>query len=127
MNQLLFILITFFVFQSDFSRSDSQERVLGGYDPKVDIISDKYEAGEFLIYDCEDQHWTCVRESFFKDCQSIREEDSLNKKVFSRCAPVGEFPTKKSCFQRQLFMVSHNHGASFCHLGEWQAKEILLR
>lgn len=105
---------------------DSQERVLSGYDPKVDLISDKYEAGEYLIYDCADSHWVCVRESFYKECEEKRREDSELKRTHSRCAMVGKFPTKKSCFQRQLFMVTHHFGNSFCALGEWKAREILF-
>jgi hypothetical protein len=104
--------------------ADSGEKILNGYDPKVDIISDDYEAGPYLIYDCLAQHWTCVLETYYKDCQKKREEDLHFKAENMRCSPVAQFPNKKSCFQKQLFMVSQNFGNRFCIGPTWQEKEI---
>jgi hypothetical protein len=106
------------------SLADSGEKVLNGYDPKVDIISEDYEAGPFLIYDCVQQHWTCVLESYYKDCEKKRVSDLHFKKEYLRCAPVAELPNKKSCFQKQLFLVSQNFGQRFCIGPAWQQKEI---
>jgi hypothetical protein len=127
MKVTLLFLCFFFSLQKERVWADSQEKVLAGFDAKVDLISEKYEAGEYLIYDCEDYHWVCVREPFYLECQEKRKEDADFQKVTSRCAAVGKFPTKKSCFQRQLYMATHNFGNSFCALGEWKHREILFR
>lgn len=80
---------------------------LAGFDPKTDIIADNYEAGAYLIYDCEEAHWTCVTKPYFEEC--IKE----HKQDYS-CSPFEEFPTKKSCFQRQLYLTTHHVSHSFC-------------
>ena len=104
--------------------SDTQQKEISGYDPKVDVIAENYEAGAYLIYDCEEKHWTCVLESYYKACQDSRAEDLKLNKTSVRCAPFGSYPTKKSCFQHQLFMVSHNHGTRFCVGDVVKQKEI---
>jgi hypothetical protein len=102
------------------------EQILAGYDPTVDIIADNYEAGAYLIYDCVEEHWTCVTEPFFKECEKKRDKDILDNLELSRCAPLGLFPTKKSCFQRQLYLTGHKHATRFCVLPEWQQKDIVF-
>jgi hypothetical protein len=104
--------------------ADDGEKVLNDYDGKVDIISDKYEAGPFLIYDCVDKHYVCVLESYFKDCSEARAKDIHEKKLDMTCAPISEHLNKKSCFQKQLFMVGQNHGTKFCVGDDWKQKEI---
>lgn len=89
-----------------------------------DYISDKYIAGEYLIYDCENEHWVCVREVFSSECRDMREEDKLLGKVRARCAPIEQMPTKRSCFQRQLYLISQNYGNRFCLLEPWRHKMI---
>lgn len=106
--------------------ADDGDKVLNGYDPKVDIISDKYEAGPYLIYDCQDQHYVCVLESYAKVCDEKRAQDIHDKKVSLSCATLAVMPNKKSCFQKQLFMASQNHGNKFCVHEEWKQKEIDL-
>lgn len=95
-----------------------------GFDPKTDIIAENYEAGPFLIYDCEEKHWTCVMEPYFKECEEKRTRDLASKEITHSCAPIGKFPTKKSCFQRQLFLTTHNHGTRFCLKDNWKEKEM---
>jgi hypothetical protein len=106
------------------SWADSTPKELAGFDPLVDIISENYEAGPFLIYDCVEGHWVCVLESYYRTCESQRAEDQLAKKLDLRCAPIGEFPTKKSCFQRQLYLTGQNQGTRFCIGDEWKQKEV---
>lgn len=117
-------LMLFCIFLSMSAVADDGDKILNGYDPTVDIISENYEAGPFLIYDCEEKHWTCVLESYYKTCEEKRAKDLHDKKVNVRCAPIGALPNKKSCFQRQLFMVSQNHGDKFCVGTDWKQKEM---
>lgn len=108
--------------------ADDQERSIAGFDPRTDIISENYEAGPYLIYDCKEKHWVCVMESFYKECKEKRSRDiASTNDVYHSCAPIGLFPTKKSCFQRQLFMVTHNHGSRFCVKDKWKSKAVKLQ
>ena len=116
-----FILLFLF---SPFALADSTEKVLAGYDPKTDIISNNYEAGPYLIYDCKEQHWTCVLESYYKDCQEKRQRDLASEDISHSCAPIGYFPTKKSCFERQLFLSTHDYGKRFCLKEKWKEKNL---
>lgn len=93
-------------------------------DLREDIISDDYQAGAFLIYNCEKKHWVCVLENYYKECQDQRAQDNKNRGTFHTCAPIGKFPSKKSCFQRVLYLTSHNHGDRFCLKDQWKEKGI---
>jgi hypothetical protein len=98
--------------------------VLNGFDPKTDIISEKYEAGPYLIYDCSEGHWVCVLKEYYEQCQVSRNDELVRKQKELSCAPIGEFPNKKSCFQRQLYMTGQGFGTRFCLSDEWKKKEI---
>lgn len=104
--------------------AQTSDKVLAGYDPKTDIISEKYEAGPYLIYDCQEGHWVCVLEEYYKECETKRARDLASAGVKHSCAPIGIFPTKKSCFQRQLFLTTHNQGNRFCIKDSWKQKEL---
>ncbi len=112
------------MFYSGLCWSDNQPKSLAGFDPKTDLIADNYEAGPYLIYDCEEKHWVCVMEEFYKECEEKRKNDLKENGLYHSCAPIGLFPTKKSCFQRQLFLTTHNHGKRFCIRDEWKEKNI---
>ena len=100
----------------------AQERISAVFDPVSDIISDEYEAGAFLIFNCEKKHWVCVLESYYKECQDKRLDEVNKRGVSHSCAPIGQFPSKKSCFQRVLYLTSHNYGDRFCVKSEWKEK-----
>ena len=114
-----FIIVLIFM-QAGFA----QERKAPVIDPTADIISDEYEAGPYLIYNCEKKHWVCVLKPYFQECQEKRAEEEKSSGVYHSCAPIGEFPTKKSCFQRTLFMTGHNYGDRFCVKNEWKEKGV---
>lgn len=116
--------MVFYLFSFSLSTLADGEKVLAGYDAKVDVISEKYDTGPFLIYDCEDRHWVCVMESYFNECKEKRLKAISEFKEDLPCAPVGEFPVKKSCFQRELFMVTHNYGTDFCKNPHWREKSL---
>jgi len=98
----------------------------GGYDPILDAISPKYEAGPFLIYDCVENHFACVLETYAEDCRQQRRQDQAERKHNLSCAPITLRPNKKSCFQMQLMMTSQNHGTRFCVGHYWKQKLIDL-
>lgn len=105
-------------------QADDQVKVLAGYDPLVDIIADNYEAGAFLIYDCKEKHWTCVLRPYYDDCKLKQEYDQYSHNLHIRCAAFKEFPTKKSCFQKQLFLTGQDFGTRFCINNKWREKDI---
>ncbi|GEM_PF-1928224 len=103
---------------------DSTQKDLSGFDPSTDIISEKYEAGSYLIYDCVEKHWVCVMENFYQECYQKREADIAEKRPVLSCAPIGAFPVKKSCFQRQQYLTTHHHGSRFCIHQDFKEKQI---
>ncbi len=92
--------------------------------PNKDNISEKYFAGAHLIYDCEEKHFVCVLPEDNKACEDKRAEAIKKKEKFLPCASLGTFPTKRSCFQRELYMVSQAHGNRFCLLDELKKDEL---
>lgn len=109
---------------SFYTWSDDRPKSLAGFDPATDIISEKYEAGPYLIYDCASKHWTCVSEDNFKECKNKRRQEKESESVYYSCSAIGALPTKKSCFQRQLYLVTHAHGQRFCVKDNWKEKAV---
>ena len=120
MNYLYLVLFTAII---SYNLKAQDGKILNGYDPITDDISEKYEAGPYLIYDCQSQSWICVLQSYYENCQTSRDKDLKENLVNLSCAPIGEFPNKKSCFQRQLFLASQSHGVRFCIADSWKKKE----
>ena len=102
--------------------SSSEEEA--SFDDLNDVISDKLDAGRYLIYDCQEKHWVCVLESYYKDCELRRSMDAKSDSVHHSCAPVGALPSKKSCFQRVLYLTSQHVGTRFCVKDQWKKKSV---
>lgn len=94
------------------------------FEMSKDKISEKYLAGAFLIYDCEEKHWVCVLKEDSDICKERREKAISTGEKNLPCAPIGEFPTKKSCFQRQLYLIGQAHGFRFCLLDQFKKEEL---
>jgi hypothetical protein len=109
---------------STVARADSGEKELEGFSAGADVISEDYVAGQFLIYDCKQDHWACVLKEYHDECAEKRNDDLDMGKKHLRCAPLGRFLTKKSCFQRQLYLTGQNHGARFCLSDLWKQREM---
>lgn len=106
------------------SYADSGQKELEGFDAAADVITENAVAGAFLVYDCTEEHWMCVIKENFDDCLAERTSDiALGKKKLG-CAPLAEMPTKKSCFQKQLFLTGQNHGTRFCISDSWKQREL---
>ncbi len=81
-------------------------------DPNFNIIksraiSKEYREGEYLIYDCENQHYVCVNRDSNKECENkhlkrIRE----NQSRFS-CIPLKIFADEKTCFEFQQDLIDY--------------------
>lgn len=114
MKKLTFLLL--FVILGAWAQEEEK------FDPFQDDISDKYEAGLHLIYDCEEGHWVCVREPFYKECEELRAQGLLKQAARLKCAPIGAMASKRACYQRVLFLTTHNHGTRFCINDKWKNK-----
>ncbi len=87
-------------------------------------ISEEYNSGAYLIYNCQNQLWVCVAEENYQECEAERIKDIAHARARSGCAPLKKFVTDKSCFERQLYLISQNYGNRICVLDEWRQKEI---
>lgn len=123
----LIIFLVFFQIGHQHFLAQAVEKIPAGDDPIRDDISNKYQAGAYLIYDCGEGHWVCVREEDFKECRAQYEEDRQNDKGQYSCVPVEEFKIKKSCFQKQLYLVSNAYGGRFCVNEKRRDREILFK
>ena len=120
LKTLIFILLSM-----EFLQAEILEKNLNGYDRLKDEIAPNYTAGMFLIYDCTEKHWTCVNEKYFIECQEKRKAELEIEKIHLSCAPIGPINNnKKSCFQRQLYMVGQNYGARACLNDKWKGRDI---
>jgi hypothetical protein len=118
--KLLFLIL----FLSTSVFADDVMKISAGWDASTDVLSEQYDAGQFLIYDCTAGHWVCVLEEDYKECEALRDKDKETSDIKHKCAPVGKFETKKSCFQRQLFMTSNNFSQSLCVKDDWKVREV---
>ncbi len=117
----IFLIVFLFLGLNSFAQESG--RYSNNFDVMTDIISEEYEAGPWLIYDCEKKNWVCVMEEFSKNCEEKREKEKKDPELLRHsCANVGSFPNKKSCFQRQLYLTTHHHGSRFCVKEEWKQK-----
>lgn len=121
-----FKLMLFLIMAAGVVSADDGEKVLNDFDPRTDIISEKYEAGPYLIYNCKEKYFVCVMEANYKECEAERTQENADKKLELGCAPISKMLNKKSCFQQQLFFVSQNQGTKFCVGESWKQKEIDL-
>lgn len=117
-------LLPVLLFALAFARADDGSDAPPDFRMNEDRIADAYWAGAFLMYDCEEGHWVCVLKEDYKVCEEKREKAKLNKEKNLPCAPIGEFPTKRSCFQRELFLSGQAHGHRFCLLDELKREEL---
>lgn len=99
-------------------------KLVRGFDPRNDVISDDYIAGPFLIYNCKKGHWACVLEEYYTSCKEERAQDERENRTTSGCAPVAEFDVKFRCYQEQLRLVSNVDPAKLCVLTGWKEHSI---
>ena len=121
----IIILLSNSLWASD--RELPRTKVVRGFDPRTDIISDDLQAGPYLIYDCSKKSWICVLKEHFDECAKKREEDESLQKTYARCAPISEYEVKFACFQEQLRLVTNVDSEKLCVLDSWKQHEINLR
>ena len=116
-----FLLVILILATNAFSEEDLTP---ADYDSRTDSISEKYEAGAHLIFDCEDDHWACVLAEDSVTCEEKRELALRNGERDLPCAHLGQMPSKRSCFQKSLYLTGQAHGKRFC-LSDARKKEVI--
>ncbi len=77
-------------------------------------IDDRYKAGEYLIYDCQKQHFACVNKDGYSRCGMARTKSRESKQTQYDCAPLKIFQNKKSCVLTNYDVVERNAWKRFC-------------
>ena len=78
------------------------------------VISKKYRAGRYLLYDCEDRHFACADEISYKLCKIYRQEDKDRKKELLSCGPLKKYETAEECHQAIYTFVHRIVPKDFC-------------
>ena len=77
-------------------------------------ISTKYLRGNYLIYDCESQHFACVEEANFMSCKEKRQNLLLKGEEKLTCAAIREYPTYSLCVKRQYELMHNGVPPTLC-------------
>lgn len=77
-------------------------------------ISDKYQSGNHLIYDCDDMHWVCVIKEDFDNCYSRTAKALRTGRHRLDCVSESEYESPKDCHKRQLELVKESFYPRFC-------------
>ena len=78
-------------------------------------IDSKYKAGEYLIFDCESNHFACVDLDGSQACQARRETSIAMKRPKLDCANLEKFKDKKLCIEKNYKVVDKNVQKRFCY------------
>lgn len=78
-------------------------------------INGKYEAGDNLIYDCQDEYFACVNKISFEKCVEARAGQITLGEPKYTCAPLKEFTTKEECLKANYDIISRQMLRKFCY------------
>ena len=77
-------------------------------------ISNKYNRGRYLIYDCVDKHYACVFLDNLDKCRKDRDKALEDNRFSLPCAPLKVFNTQKDCFKEAKKRVEDLEIKEFC-------------
>lgn len=77
-------------------------------------ISDKFQLGRYLVYDCLESTWVCTRKAEFDRCIEHRRDAKLTFRKNLRCANFNKYETTKACQKVQQNMVNRGNANHFC-------------
>lgn len=99
-----FLFLIFFtgISQGEILKSDYQ----------IDL---KYNAGEYLIYDCLKKHYACVDKDSNKNCLDERQEALVLKGPLLPCSPLKKFDDKVACVKGHYKAVDSMALKRFCY------------
>ncbi len=93
----------------DSIKSETEDQRIHDY--KID---NKYFAGNYLIYDCEENHFACVNDVGYAECNDNREAALKKKSHGLPCAALKIFLDKKTCIEQSYQYVDRNNVKLFC-------------
>lgn len=126
MKTLLFIVTIFFSLQVcsqskivtiGVDKNDENEEVSKDKDfaeRRSPLISAYYRRGQYLIYDCSDQHFACVNDASFKKCQDWRKRAIDLVDDFMPCAPLKMFKSVAECNKAHYSKIYSKVAKKFC-------------
>ena len=69
------------------------------YEKPNKVISSRYIAGPYLIYQCENKHFACISLLNYQECEEARETSIKRKESRLSCAPLRKFENPNKCLQ----------------------------
>lgn len=78
-------------------------------------ISEVYNQGPFLIYDCQGSFWACVSEEGNNICVEGRDATKNVGADFYPCAPIQRYATIEDCEVVQSDLVERNLSDEICY------------
>lgn len=78
-------------------------------------INWKYKGGEYLIFDCERDHYACVNADGFQNCQEERNFAIEIKAPKYPCVAFKKYDSKKLCVVKNYEVVERNVLKRFCY------------
>ncbi|MCK5074349.1 MAG: hypothetical protein KAQ98_13045 [Bacteriovoracaceae bacterium] len=110
----LFICIVFFLLYQGEGVSQSENSHDEHEFVKSVRISDKYDAGNYLIYDCIGRHFACVNGKSFRWCKLARKKSKILDRAVFACAPLKKFESLKECSKKQYELIHSMPSKIFC-------------
>lgn len=77
-------------------------------------INGRYQAGEFLVYDCQGEYYACVDQDGSEKCREDRDVSIKRKEKRYPCAPLKKFENKKTCLQKNYEVIESLALKRFC-------------
>ncbi len=78
------------------------------------VISEKYISGQFLVYNCLDQHYACVSVNDHNSCKSVRDTELKLEKRKLSCVSFEELENEKKCVQKIQDYINKDFEHPFC-------------
>ena len=121
MSKLILAIFAFFSFNSfSLDRSELGAIVNEKTPENLDVslldreISQLYQKGAVLLYDCRSSHWVCTGELEMNRCFREKRKAFLDKERVYPCAFIHKFKTEKECYAKQQVFVNRSIIHDFC-------------
>jgi len=101
-------------FVADESRDDSALEVGVDFAQQDSFMSDLYQKGAYLVYDCERLHWVCTGAEEFNQCAKRRKEAMILKDENLSCAYFAPYSSRSACHKKQIEMTNRGTYPRFC-------------
>ncbi len=118
MSKFIFLFLSFFM---GVASGQSVKNIQKNFkQEKIDILlqdpqlSEKYERGRYLVYDCEDQHWVCTGKFEYERCQESRSYSRGHNEAHFSCAFVKIYKNEALCIEKQRDFIHLNMATVFC-------------